>query len=1396
MRHEFELSLGFGFKKGGATVARQQGKMVGIFAVVLMLGFTACTKSKELKSTVSPDTYSAKADIDGKIFSLVRGIEDADGGNGAGAIPGFSSDYGYVKARVTEEELQFIEVFNPARAKQTQSIIAAFKIKDHFDIQREVNDFGETTNKVIENREKPWRNRAFMRVNWAAPVNKEAQLAAATMNANATVEGITLLEDTKIENGDISWLTEFSVVAPTQYGRAMSSSRVTVRTHLLPVKQTDFERVNYRNRDFDRFGIFRTEHDVSDLEKGRTEEDLDANRFANLQNVCEPGRRRADGTPHSCSTNKIVWFVNKNFPARYREVTRQVVREWNDLFKQALDRKDDVVVLDESREVDTVDPRVNVIAYYGEKARGGLLGVAQRVSNPETGEAIAVRATVFEDGIRSTMGQVDNIISLIVSDEKVRNTFLATDAEARARMEKIFLKVGSFKTQDQVKNPGSGGGTTAAQIAAIAARRRQAASQAVLGFDQIKSLKGAWQESPDRSLFSIGKVMSNLPGVFANSEVSSKRPLRMSLDQRQAVDGYLASLEPSERAEVEARRLPSLYGIGSLYETGLQANAESHRRKLGADHGVHGAELVSDAAVRYLQKILAKYPNLKDFQSQVQKAKEDIAILTFYTTLAHEMGHTFGLRHNFMASADSRHYHPEFNRLIKQLTAEINLPPQQRTVDVADLQPYMFSSIMDYGGEFYAQKGGLGPYDLAAIRYAYNRSIDKTKDPVVSQAYGFCTDDEVGENILCRQFDLGRNASEITLNLIERYQNNWVLSHTQHGRADFSESAREYPINALRRYFIPIRQVMDELLYSLITATKVAAKEGECDIDFWRTSTDRGEIVNLCNRPLAEQSGVDPLDFGSYERGLFAANGELRRTPVGYAPMGLADLLFANMLAKEFFQDVLGSTEPGLYVAIPQDQEGKTFNLERVGEPGQDLDKALTEFAAERGLPPTPQFLGLLKGLAGEVKLGRYGKPLNSIWDETGREPKQLTIGSFWDKYVAMIALGARDIGVDKYRRRSMNGNAHVYPQTREFAVDLSRALILQNERIATVPFKAANGTILAHVAPALSLDLKGLATMTALTSYVSDTDRTIADKLRVCSQDDQGCLPSFDRKVVEFTSASGHDKFRAPQTDDDASIAVAMVEEAAELDKQRTEWVGKRKKADDTMTDALMKRELLEPLRLRLKESLESLEIPVLKQPIAALTSDATAPNGMLVPSAWNLVRMVVTNADKIPFFNLLELIKQANGLLGAIDGMVTQTVESLDPGDTCKLKTAPKPEGSEVEIVKPLAGPVPAAVVGLNEMVRRQTPQQAPTAVPPTVVPAPGAAIDCAVVKDKRERFLKVVGSDLVPYAKGLGAVLEAAATTKVAPIRIKQLTSELQSAEATIRLVRSVSKGTGLQ
>ncbi|APR87679.1 hypothetical protein A7982_13028 [Minicystis rosea] len=117
-----------------------------------------------------------------------------------------------------------------------------------------------------------------------------------------------------------------------------------------------------------------------------------------------------------------------------------------------------------------------------------------------------------------------------------------------------------------------------------------------------------------------------------------------------------------------------------------------------------------------------------------------------YAVIAHEMGHSIGLRHNFVSTAASLFYRPQY----WQLRTANGTQVEECTTAVADgssctgpryfdpvtkeendqlIWQFMQSTVMDYAGDVSQELLGLGVYDFGAARFFYGDNVSVYTDP-------------------------------------------------------------------------------------------------------------------------------------------------------------------------------------------------------------------------------------------------------------------------------------------------------------------------------------------------------------------------------------------------------------------------------------------------------------------------------------------------------------------------------------------------------------------------------------------------------------------------------------------------------------------------------------------
>ncbi len=196
------------------------------------------------------------------------------------------------------------------------------------------------------------------------------------------------------------------------------------------------------------------------------------------------------------------------------------------------------------------------------------------------------------------------------------------------------------------------------------------------------------------------------------------------------------SQEAIDRASPFARNNPAVRR--AMARRGLVEQARRHSCRLEATEPDNLLGLVKKA------EVLFGTPDVAD-KAAVQAWREEVYqwARVEYTkgVLAHELGHSMGLRHNFAASFDSLNYDPQYWQLRTEngaATADCedgNLdgngcvgPRWKDPITKAeldnDIARYSTTSVMDYPGETTQDQRLLGKYDRAAVRMVYGGVVD------------------------------------------------------------------------------------------------------------------------------------------------------------------------------------------------------------------------------------------------------------------------------------------------------------------------------------------------------------------------------------------------------------------------------------------------------------------------------------------------------------------------------------------------------------------------------------------------------------------------------------------------------------------------------------------------
>jgi hypothetical protein len=451
---------------------------------------------------------------------------------------------------------------------------------------------------------------------------------------------------------------------------------------------------------------------------------------------------------------------------------------------------------------------------------------------------------------------------------------------------------------------------------------------------------------------------------------------------------------------------------------------------------------------------------------------------TLSDTQLHEVGHTMGLRHNFAGSTDALNYGPkywELRGLVKTSSSPRPAAEWEIGGSLADsfqlaldsgLRENQDASIMDYSSAYARSHRDLGLYDLAAIKYAYGdvvevfNSPDMTEDKaallrqgelhytyypeVVSNAgsydervaalydrrnvnfrkaggngavevpYSFCSDEYRDASATCAIWDQGADNFERTHYAATKYRNYSIFSNFKRERLTYGLDIYAY---LSRVYTVDMTYILNQYK-NWVNDELIIRNNKPC------LAVENGQIVKVSDdRFAADQCGLAGF-LGTVEAiNLFGAI--IEQPDVGcYA-----------RLKPGCYDTVVGNASPG---SVPDSADITLVDANpdacdsyvptQPANPDADRRVALkiTATSPFNHVPDTTTCEGYtnisdLMEDPIEINLtAGGGRPANTLYDRDRYGyyfyNKPVTIGSWWDKWLAVKALGDPNtdfIGVD-----------------------------------------------------------------------------------------------------------------------------------------------------------------------------------------------------------------------------------------------------------------------------------------------------------------------------------------------------------------------------------------------
>jgi hypothetical protein len=848
---------------------------------------------------------------------------------------------------------------------------------------------------------------------------------------------------------------------------------------------------------FSRFGFFRTDRFVEDRENGFTLTGRE--RLINRWNVWKKSRAE-DGSIIPVASREpktIVYYLNPGFPVELRDSVKRLEADWNTAFQNMVasaqgknladvtqqmveirvndcnienvnefadkyDLKDALrasnidevgygnlenacaVLEDASSKLHQTDPEVPVFTWQqlgdlrysflnwtSKPELAGPLGFGPSASDPITGEIISANANIYGASLDTYANWGADIVQLLNGE----------------------LTTGDIINGTQVRE----------HIEAIRNRwRERLPAEQVQGFEALFDQRTAsmsdenyWKKIPltavNANLDAMAKagiedeylVTNEMVKMFGN-DIEAQREGKTS-------DKMIAQARPSSWMRTTIPQEATLLANPGSDSDDAAPMAPTDPRMLGLAGKIDelsdylGRQNFCYLAQQTEPAVAALAAELKDAglsrDEVVKKIREEV----FIGVTAHELGHTFGLRHNFEGSADPLNFFPEYWGVTADSLDENHKHLAAKTTRQSELQ---YSSIMDYHQHFNSDWAGIGAYDKAAIKFGYGEMVEVFDENETNGNF-------VARSWLDNIFILdphslpwlvgGQTASNGGSTADEKIDNAYygVLAEYEAGNefavldVQNDSGLRPHPENLYKRRDVPMRQYLrDEAIRRIFIGgydnrdvlqdlgwlgddgrlPNMSVPYAFCpDIYAWGGSlTCNRYDMGVTSQEIVSNAGqmyefYYPFDAfrrdrvlnpfyswpAAYMNRLYSRTYQpmlnafryfyyYRRGSVRIFP-AIQDWAAASLTGMNFFTRVLQTPDTGTYCKV----EGN--------DPNSETDDTYVKQGSQSGACVDPIELGL-----------DQGRKFNSTWD-IEYDFRPINIGNYWDKVLAIQSLTDSD---------------------------------------------------------------------------------------------------------------------------------------------------------------------------------------------------------------------------------------------------------------------------------------------------------------------------------------------------------------------------------------------------
>ena len=685
---------------------------------------------------------------------------------------------------------------------------------EHVDLQLRQNLDGEVTNYEEENKERPWQNRQFFKVDVTDAALDDAHTLSWVdkyyMDLCADLSGVSLVPDSfeyvdtvamesnmcpddscvvDWDKGDyMSWTVRATyMLQPLGYCYDMMSWAMDVFTATIDIKYSfwrkpaDPEGEEYVSRDIrekdeyrKKFGIFEALQVYNDPETALTGATFKMSRF----------------NPHK--TEPVTYYFDPTFPEEWKDEYHEIADSFNSVMEEA---DADVRLRFADHDEDNIKRSVGDVRYSwaamhkNQYTTAGLLGYGPPNIDPRTGETLTGNLNLYDIGLQYYGWLTRDFLDMVNDSFDERDgENLPTPCEPGETRPIIEETV-----QEELRN-------TTLYSKLVEYMNEDPDDWIPEHSDDFKKyyqmlLPDIRFAYPPWNTFVYNEAETRAEKYEEMMTVD--REFRNQLDMINHGQNPVGIDDATSPGYIEA-------ALGHLdtFRAGMM-NTSTMMADKQYRMGMHNMDLVDGPShLEWIPKAGRKCTDDRKWET-FDEWEDRIVEETVQQIATHELGHNLGLRHNFYGSVDA-YNSPE------------GIPG---------------SSVMDYiyvPVEIAATSHVYWPYDEAALIYAYRydsqdeieeesdmevwaklfpEDPEKTGESVYPERqYLYCTDEHRNYSPICRYYDLGVTPTEIVNNLITRYDWQYKIRNFRSFRQFWDTY---YYYGGVFNYIFPMRRFLE-----------------------------------------------------------------------------------------------------------------------------------------------------------------------------------------------------------------------------------------------------------------------------------------------------------------------------------------------------------------------------------------------------------------------------------------------------------------------------------------------------------------------------------------------------------------------------------------------------------